>query len=141
MKIRHYVLMALLFVVAIFVTANWNLVTTPSTLNFLVQDVEAPIGVVLCAVILLQSLVFLVFLAHLETSAALQHHGRIKETEKLRKIADAKEASRIHELEERIDTNFEELFKILDQVIREESLEDLRTAMENDSEKRQDGES
>lgn len=140
MKIRHYVLIIMLFIVAIFITANWSRVVTPSNLNFLIREAEAPLGIVLCAVILIQSIIFLVFLAHLETSAALESHSRNREIEKLRKIADNKEESRIHELEERIESRFEELFNVLDQVVREESLADLRATMEEDDDPNRTGE-
>ena len=134
MKIRHYVLIAMLFLLAIFVTANWPLVAATSNLNFLIREAEAPLGVVLCGVIIFQSILFIVFLAHIERAAALESRNRNKEIEKLRKIADDKEASRIYDLEERIEDRFEELYRILDQVVREESLTDLREAMERERE-------
>lgn len=132
MKVRHYVLIVMLFIVAIFITANWPLVSAPSNLNLLLQNVDAPLGIVLCGVIILQSIIFLVFLAKIETSAALESHSRNKEIEKLRKLADSKEASRLHDLEERIESRFEELFQVLDQIVREESLEDLRAAIDDE---------
>lgn len=130
MKIRLYALIILLFLTAVFVMANWTLVSTPAPLSLLVQDVQAPLGAVLCGIIVILSILFVVFLAQIETAAVLENHSRSKELERLRKIVDSREEDRIHALEKRVDDNFERLFGLLDQVVREESLTDLRKAME-----------
>ncbi len=136
MKIRHYVLIGIIFVVALFVAANWQIITVTSELNLLVRTIEAPLGLVLCGAIFLLGIVFLVILAHVETSAALEGRNRIKELDRLRKIAEKKEASRIHDLELRIESRFEDLFAVLDQVVTVKSLEETRDAVRDDFEER-----
>lgn len=117
MKPRTLIIGGILLVVLFFAAINWGTFNEPQTISFLFGEVQAPLGILLLAAIGLLALVFLFFLARIETAALLDRSRTSKELEKARKLADDSEESRFRELSNRLDVALEELHQKLDRLL------------------------
>jgi hypothetical protein len=79
MKFRTLVLIIFILLVAGFVALNFEAILTPTTLNFAVTEVQAPLGLVLLGMLALVLVVFLLALGVLPDPApdgGTAHHAR-----------------------------------------------------------------
>ena len=105
---------ALLIFMSAFIVLNWSVMMTSATLDFVVVQVQAPVGVVMlgaCAV-----LVALFFVAYLQNqiSSLLETRRLLKEIQRVQELADKAEASRIENLQQLMATEFRLLHERLD---------------------------
>ncbi len=117
MKYRTITLLAVFFLLLLFAALNWEAFSSTTTLNLLVGKIEAPLGGVMLATVAILTLVYLLLLARQEAASLIASRSRQKELDKARKLADSKEASRIHELEELVKSELGELRQRLDLVV------------------------
>ena len=113
MSIRSILVIVVAALVAIFVAANWGVMTTPTDLSLLFMTVYAPVGVVMLCILGVMALVFIVFAAYQQSNLLVQMRRHAKELAAQRELADRAEASRFTDLR-----NFltEELGKLTQQV-------------------------
>ena len=106
-KLRTFVFVIVLFLVILFAAVNWPLFMQTSTMNVLVGTVVAPLGIVMLAIVGGVSLLYLLILGKIETSALVGNRRTSKELEDARKLALSAEESRLTELrqdlQERLD--------------------------------------
>jgi uncharacterized integral membrane protein len=98
MRLRTVLILALLVLVGVFAILNWSSFSAPTTLNFLVARIEAPLGILMLFAIGILAVVFLLMLARSEIAMLLESRRLTKELENLRKLAAEAEASRVESM-------------------------------------------
>jgi hypothetical protein len=98
MRVRTVVLLVVLIAVGLFTALNWTVFSAPTPLSLGFRTVEAPLGMILVGVIVGLSILYLVFLTWLETSALLEARRYGRELLAQRQLAENAEASRLAEL-------------------------------------------
>jgi uncharacterized integral membrane protein len=109
MRARTALMLVILVTLGIFAALNWAVFTAPTALNLVFARVEAPLGVVMLAITVAVTLLYVVFLAWLETAALLEARRSAREIHAQRELAQHAEASRYTELKAFISTELGEL--------------------------------
>jgi uncharacterized integral membrane protein len=109
MRARTALMLVILVVLGIFAALNWAVFTAPTALNLVFARVEAPLGVVMLAITVAVTLLYVVFLAWLETAALLEARRSAREIHAQRELVQHAEASRYTELKAFISTELGEL--------------------------------
>lgn len=109
MQLRNVILILVLLLVVIFAALNWGAIMAPTTLSLGVAQVQAPLGLVLLAMLAVLSTIFLMYVVYLQTSVLLETRRHQKELQAQRELADQAEASRFTELRGHLDTRISEL--------------------------------
>lgn len=99
MNARTLFLLLMIIVVGVFAAINWTAFTAITPLWLLFTTVQAPLGLIMLALVALVILVALVFAAQLKTGMLLESRQHGREMQAQRKLADAAEASRLTELQ------------------------------------------
>ncbi len=105
-QLSNALVWVLLIFMGAFIVLNWSVLMTTATLDFVVAQVQAPVGVVMlgaCAV-----LVALFFVAYLQNqiSSLLETRRLLKEIQRVQELADKAEASRLENLQQLMATEF-----------------------------------
>jgi uncharacterized integral membrane protein len=109
MYLRTLLIIVLLGALVLFAAVNWGAFTTRTTLSLIFTTVEAPLGVILLAVIGVLTLLFLIYLVYWQSSALLESRRNARELQMLREIAENAEASRFVQLRSLLETELREL--------------------------------
>jgi len=109
MRTRTLLLLLALIGIAVFAAVNWTAITTPTTLSLVVTTVEAPIGLIMLSLTTLLTVLFLVFVAYLQTTVILEARRHTHELQEQRQLADQAEASRFTELRGFLETELRKL--------------------------------
>jgi uncharacterized integral membrane protein len=109
MRARTALMLVILVALGIFAALNWAVFTAPTALNLAFARVEAPLGVVMLAITVAVTLLYVAFLAWLETAALLEARRSTRELHAQRQLAQNAEASRYTELKAFISTELDEL--------------------------------
>lgn len=91
----------ILFVIAgliIFAAINWGAFVTPTTLSLIFLTVDAPLGLILLAIVAVLSVFFLVYVVYLQSSVLMESRRHGRELQAQRELAEQAEASRVSEL-------------------------------------------
>ena len=104
MRARTALLLIALAGVGLFAALNWTAFTTPGSLSLGFRRVDAPLGLVMLAVIAGLTLLYIVLLAWSETRALLEARRASRELITQRQLAESAEASRFAELKRLIET-------------------------------------
>ena len=136
MKLHTLLLLLILAAIAAFAALNWNIFITPTDLSLGVTNVHMPLGLVMLGLLVFLTILFLVFVVYLQTSALLENRRHSRELKANKELAGQAEASRFTELRNFLEA---ELLKQAnlnaesksDVLARIEQLErDLRTVIE-----------
>jgi len=98
MKARTLLLLILLGAIAAFAALNWSTFTAATTLSLGVAVIQAPLGLIMLAALVLLTVLFLAYVVYLQTSVLLEARNHAKELKTNRELADQAEASRFTEL-------------------------------------------
>ncbi len=98
MKVRTLLLLLVLVAVSAFTVLNWNAFMATTTLSLGVAEVQAPLGLVMLALVVALVAFFLVFVVYFQTTVLLDTRRHAKELRSNRELADKAEASRFTEL-------------------------------------------
>lgn len=98
MKNRTLFILLVLLALGAFTTLNWTAFMTPTTLTLGVADVQAPLGLVMLAVLAVLITLFLIYVVTLQTTVLLDTRRHNQEQQANRGLADKAEASRFTEL-------------------------------------------
>ena len=118
MRARTVVLAVILVGVGIFAALNWTVFTTPTPLHFVVTRMEVPLGVIMLAVTAGVTVLYVLFLAWLETAALLESRRHARELQAQRQLADNAEGSRYADLKEMLERELNEVRDAIDGVSR-----------------------
>jgi energy-coupling factor transporter transmembrane protein EcfT len=109
MRARTLVLLVVLTAIGVFAAVNWKAIVAPTTLSLVVADVQAPLGLIMLSITVLLTVLFLLFLVYLQTSALLDTRRHTRELQTQRELADKAEASRFTELQAFLEAELRKL--------------------------------
>jgi len=109
MYLRTLVILIVLGAVAIFAAINWKAFMAPTTLSVVFATVEAPLGLILLAVVGLLSLLFLLYVVYLQSSVLMENRRNARELQAQRELAEQVEASRISQLRSFLESELSRL--------------------------------
>ncbi len=92
-----------LLLLAVFVGLNWSVFVIPTPLSLGITEVQAPLGLVMLSVTLLLCALFVAYVLVLQATVIMETRKAHKDLEHQRELADKAEASRVRQLEERIN--------------------------------------
>jgi len=116
MKPRIGLTITLAVLLGLFTAANWSAFTAPATLSLLVTQFQAPLGMVLLAIVALVMLAYLALLALADARSARDLRRMGREIERLRKLAETEEDSRYVELRAYIESRLAVIETKLDEM-------------------------
>jgi hypothetical protein len=136
MYLRTLLIFVVLGLVAVFSALNWSAFIAPTVLSLGFTTVEAPLGLILLAIVGLLTLLFLVYVTYLQSTVLFETRRHSRELQAQRELAEQAEASRFNQLRAFIETELEKvageieqskslLLSRLDQIER-----DFRTGLE-----------
>ena len=103
------VILAALFLLAVFTLANWAVLTAPTMLSFVAFHVEGPLGVILLGVTLVLVALLALYALMLRTNMLMESRRHNQELQAQRRLAESAEASRLSELRAQIEQEFAQL--------------------------------
>lgn len=109
MYLRTLLIVIVLGLLAIFALFNWSAFMSPTTLTFGVGTVEAPLGLILLAIVGLITLLFLIYIVLLQSSSLLESRRQTRELQSQRELADRAEESRFQQLRSAMETELRNL--------------------------------
>ncbi|MGH7853650.1 MAG: LapA family protein [Candidatus Binatia bacterium] len=109
MYLRTILIVIVLGLLAIFALFNWSAFMSPTTLTFGVGTVEAPLGLILLAIVGLITLLFLIYIVLLQSSSLLESRRQTRELQSQRDLADRAEESRFQQLRLAMETELTNL--------------------------------
>ncbi len=98
MKISTLFLMIVLVAIAAFAALNWSVFMAPTTLSLGFATVQAPLGLIMLALLVFLTGLFLMFVVYLQSSVLLETRRHTRELQANKELADKAEASRFTEL-------------------------------------------
>ncbi|HSE87132.1 MAG TPA: LapA family protein [Candidatus Binatia bacterium] len=98
MYLRTLLILIVLGAVTTFAAINWNAFMAPTKLSVVFANVEAPLGLILLVVVGLLTLLFLLYVAYLQSSVLVENRRNARELQAQRELADQAEASRFNQL-------------------------------------------
>ena len=119
MRARTAALLLVLIALGIFAALNWSAITTPTSLQFVVTRVDAPLGLVLLGVTALVTILYALFLTWIETAALLESRRAGRELQMQRQIAESAEASRYTALEAHVESSLASMHAALQESSRD----------------------
>jgi hypothetical protein len=105
MRARTALLLLVLVAVGIFAALNWPAITTPTSLHLGFMRVNAPIGLVLLGVTAGVTVLYVLFLTWIQTSALLEARRASRELQVQRQLAESAETSRYTALEAHVQSS------------------------------------
>lgn len=114
MRVRTALLLLVLAAVGLFTALNWAVFSARTPLSLGFWTVEAPLGMLLLAVIVGLTFLYLAFLTWIETSALLEARRYARELLVQRQLAENAEASRYEELKRGLETKLAALHEVPD---------------------------
>jgi uncharacterized integral membrane protein len=112
MYLRTLLLLLVLGASAVFAAVNWRAFMTPTSLSLVFTTVQAPLGLIMLGLAAILTVLFLVFLVYLQTSAIVEARRYARELRAQRELAEQAETSRFTELRGFLEA---ELPKLADQ--------------------------
>lgn len=98
MYLRTLLILLVLGAVTIFAAINWEAFTAPTTLSLIFASVEAPLGLILLAIVGVLTLLFLLYVVYLQSSVLVESRRNARELQAQRELAEQAEVSRINQL-------------------------------------------
>ena len=109
MYLRTLLIVTVLGLLAIFALFNWSAIMAPTTLTVGFATVEAPLGLILLVIVGLITLLFLIYVVWLQSSALLEGRRQARELKSQRELADHAEESRFQQLRSAMQAQLDEL--------------------------------
>lgn len=128
MKIISLALLLVLLAATTMASFNWSAFTIATPLSLGVMEVEAPLGVIMLALLLLATTLFLVSFAYLQTARLLELRRANQDIQSARELAAQAESSRLEELGNRLEAMKKEQQELSKQ--RQEELNEKLSELE-----------
>jgi hypothetical protein len=109
MRTRTILLVVAILLVAGFAALNWGEVVRPAPLLFGFIAADAPLGLILLALLALTLVLFLASSIAMRTQSLIDYRQHHKSLEAQRELADKAEASRFVDLRQQLDTHLKEM--------------------------------
>lgn len=104
MRLHTLSLLLILGVIATFTMLNWSVFVAPTDLSLGFTMVKMPLGMVMLGLLVFITILFVMFVIYLQTSALLEVRRHSRELQASRELADKAEVSRFTELRNVIET-------------------------------------
>jgi ABC-type multidrug transport system fused ATPase/permease subunit len=109
MYLRTVLILAVLGLIVLFSALNWSAFIAPTVLSLGFTSVEAPLGLILLAIVALLTLLFLVYVTYLQSTVLLESRRHARELQLQRDLAEQAEASRFNQLRTLMETELQKL--------------------------------
>ncbi|MCO5100046.1 MAG: LapA family protein [Burkholderiaceae bacterium] len=106
MTLRSLLFILVFGALVAFVLVNWQVLNTPTVLSVAFTEVQAPLGLVMLAFIVLVTVLLLGYIVYLQMSGLLEARRHGKEIQAQRDLADQAESSRFTELRSYLESRF-----------------------------------
>jgi hypothetical protein len=106
MRARTLIVLLMIALVAVFTVLNWGVFVTPTALSLGFMSVDAPLGLVMLALLALLVLAFAIYMALWQSTVLAETRAHTKEMQAQRELADQAEASRFTELRTALQAEF-----------------------------------
>ena len=103
MYLRTLLIVAVLGLLIVFALINWSAFTAQTSLSIVFTTVQAPLGLILLCVAGALTLLFLIYLVYLQSSALFESRRYARELQAERDRAEEAEASRFNQLREYLE--------------------------------------
>ena len=114
MRLRLWVILFAIAALTAFVILNWPVFIAPTPLSLGFTSYEAPLGVVMLALVVGMSLVFAAYMAVWQSTILMDARRQAKEIQAQRTLAEQEETSRFSELRTTLHSEFEQMSKRLE---------------------------
>ena len=121
MRVRTVALSAALLALALFAALNWNAFLVNTTLSVGVANVQAPLGLIMLAIMAGVIGMFLVYILFQQATVLVEARRMAKDLQAQRELADRAEASRFTEMRAALDTEMRRLEAVVSAGTRERS--------------------
>lgn len=115
-RLSHWLAWTVIAVIVVFAGLNWSALTAVTSLNFLVAQVQAPMGVVLLGFTAAFVALFLLATLYSRISSLVESRGLHKKLRLAQDVADKAEASRMENLQQVMLGEFRKLSDRMDQL-------------------------
>ena len=105
-RITHWSAWLIVALTLVFAAVNWSTLSATTTINLLVAEVQAPMGVLLLGLTALLAVLFFVATLYSRIGMLLETRRLLQELRTAREVADQAEASRIEALQRVILSEF-----------------------------------
>jgi uncharacterized integral membrane protein len=109
MYLRTVLIILVLGLLAIFAIFNWSAFSSPTTLTVGFATVDAPLGLILLAMVGVVTVLFLVYVVFLQSTTLMDTRRQARELQAQREIADRAEASRFEQLRSAMEGELKQL--------------------------------
>jgi uncharacterized protein HemX len=106
MRARTAIVLLMIALVAVFTVLNWGVFVTPTALSLGFMSVDAPLGLLMLALLALLVLAFAIYMALWQSTVLAETRAHTKELQAQRELADQAEASRFTELRAALQAEF-----------------------------------
>lgn len=114
MPARTLLVLITLALVALFAAVNWPAFTASTELSLIVATVQAPLGLILLALLALEAVVFFVYVTALQAQRLADARRYSQSVQQQMQLAEKAEASRLTELRGMLETELAALRTRLD---------------------------
>lgn len=104
-----------------FTLVNWDTITAPTTIDFLVATVQAPFGVIFLLILGVVMVTYILMGSFAEARALREGRATAKEMERLHRLVEQTEDSRIAALRDDLNRELAAINTKLDRVLKEPS--------------------
>ena len=102
-----------------FTLVNWSTITAPTTIDFLVATVQAPFGVIFLLILGVVMVTYILMGSFAEAKALREGRATAKEMERLHRLVEQTEDSRIAALRDDLNRELAAINAKLDRVLKE----------------------
>jgi uncharacterized integral membrane protein len=117
-RVSHWLAWSVIGLVVAFAGLNWSALTANTSINLLVADVQAPLGVILLGLTAVFVALFLIATLSSRVANLLETRALVKELRQAQDAANKAEASRLESLQQLVRGEFRSLNERLNQLER-----------------------
>ena len=114
MRARTLLVVVVVLLVAVFVALNWSVFAAPSMLSVGFFVFDAPLGLLMLGLVIVNTLAFAVYMAYWQASFLVEARRHAKELQQQRSLVEQAEASRFTELKSALHVELEQLGRRID---------------------------
>lgn len=116
MRTKLLLTTVIVVLIGVLALANRSTLSVPTTINLLLGEVHASLGIIMLTALAVVMVAYLSLVTATERAAMIAQTRMNYEMDRLRQIADQKEASRVADLRGHVDRQFASLHEKLDRI-------------------------
>lgn len=115
-RLSHWLAWTAVAAIVVFAGLNWSALTAVTSLNLLVAQVQAPMGIVLLGLTAVFVVLFFMATLYSRITALMESRGLHKKLRLAQEVADKAEASRLENLQQLMLAEFRKLSERMDKL-------------------------